>query len=1790
MPALSGARRPWLSTGIKLAAIDFEIHPEKDTLLEIGACLPDGRSFRRTTHSRSPLPDLKNLAEFCRGTEFIIGHNLVFHDLEWLRRHDPKNPLNHLTPVDTLVLAPLAFPRHPYHRLWKGYKPVENSRNNPVRDSACSLDLLEEQLETLSRDPLFPVYRSLLEIDPKVTGTGQFLGRFQTGSPMHAKEITRTLLARFGNVVCSARLRELPQLLANGDTLGKLSTGDSLEKFLDNGDTPEKFHVNGADVAFAAAWLSTIMIMGREGDPAGHEASSRLAPWVVHQFPRAAGWLDRLRSIPCGSCAYCDREHSAISGLKQFFGFSSFRPVSDNPPISQQDIVERILRREDLLLVLPTGGGKSLCFQLPALMLARRRKLLTLIISPLQSLMKDQVDALKNRGISNVGAISGLLNVFERMDTIEQVKMGDIDLLFVAPEQLRNESFCQTVRQREIGLIVIDEAHCLSKWGHDFRPDYLFICTFLKETLGPGVPLPPVACFTATAKKDVADEICEIFKIQAGKQLYRVQSNLERDNLSFYAHEVPTNQKRDVLLNLLQPLRQELIESRAGAIVFTSRRYEAESLAVFLQNKGIRADYFHGQRTPEEKLQVQDRFMTGAVPVICATNAFGMGVDKSNVRLVVHFSVPGSLENYLQEAGRAGRDRNPAQCHLIFDSNDLDMQFQMCSMSRIETIDLISIFRVLASFVRKKKNGVAGEIVKTTGEILRDDSYEDGSFEASDAVADTKVKIALAWLEKLGRVERTWNRTHMINARPRTETYEEAEKRVDSLDMKPREAIEWKRILFILFQAPKARLMNTDSICLQTGNDTPVVIRTLRAMQEANLIHQEMNLAIEVSQAHSNNPGTERRWKRHVLIEQAWIRFLSDAEQPTGEWFQHRVRETVSRLRERIEKEAVASIVDAIDGRRIRLVLESLAREGSLQYRFQGDDLVWIMLKRPILELASMADARRSTGNSFAAFFLRLMTAGDKKKSIEFPLNHLDSIIEREQSAPLSPTDRFGLIRNILLTMNDCQAIDLKSSLSVFRTAMTLKIKDKAGPPRKEECTDLESYFLGKNAQIHVMERYVQLAKSGDDKAARRYIQDYFTLSRAEFEELYFRRKKKQLELPVDTATWERILGKPQAEADRRFQLSPVQQQIISEGITKNLLVLAGPGSGKTRILVHRAAWLLKVKRAPPRSILVVAFNRSTVLEIRRRLKDLVGPSARDIQVYTYHGLALRVTDRSLAKGGDVGADVSRFDLILREAVGLLKTMDSDERDKLTGGLVGRLRYLLVDEYQDINELEYSLVALLARKDQPDACRKVHLLAVGDDDQNIYAFKGANVEFIRRFQQDYDTAGYDLLLNYRSTPAICNASRTFISGNADRLKSRMVLESSKEKEQGCGNEPVRLIRIDSSSNADSLVIDLLEKLRDTSLDSSNTASDIAVLSLQNEDISRIKRILDTVGIPCRTIRKMPVPLERIREFWTLFQGLREHSGASSGPAAGKQYFNASAESDDGELASDVPFQEMRPGECARIAGELLATSFQEPSEWKELAEAMIDEYFLTARHPDLVGLLEAMLEGGREMRLGEVRPTGLVTLSTMHSAKGLEFDTVILRTDGFGGYELTPEKLEALRRLLYVAMTRAKNRLIIICPEKTVACGDAGIVIDELMRLSPVETVIASNERNYPRCRLLELSLRDVDLSWLGRNPAHKLIIAALSRVIQGTEGKLVQTGDDWYIDAGGVHICHISKQGAELIQKLLCTGFIPFLARCMAVMVWTAQDNDPKYRDSCLLESWEVPLFELEFRKKDGS
>lgn len=702
------------------AFVDVEVGVKNHKIQDIGALRYDGATLHKNSKA--------DLQAFLRHIDFLCGHNIVHHDAKYLFG-DERQPW---ALVDTLYMSPLLFPERPYHRLVKDDKLMSDEMNNPVNDCEKARELLFDEMTHWHNLPerRKRIYASLL------TGIEEFDGFMQlVGAESPAKDSVAELIrAEFAGMICA----NAPiQTLASKYPCA---------------------------LAYALALIDT------------SDQRSVTPAWVLYHYPEVEYVMRRLRHTRCAEgCDYCNQQLDARYNLKRFFGYEAFRTYDGEP--LQEKAACAAIDGQSLLAIFPTGGGKSLTFQLPALMEGGSVHGLTVVISPLQSLMKDQVDNLADRGITDAVTINGLLDPISRSLAIERVQGGDASLLYISPEMLRSKTIEKILMARHVVRFVIDEAHCFSAWGQDFRVDYLYIGKFIKEyqERKGGDTHIPVSCFTATAKQKVVQDICDYFKHWLNLDLHLFASSASRKNLRYKVIHVDTDDDKYAQL-------RELVKLAAcPTIVYVSRTKRTRELASKLTRDGMKALPFNGKMDPDEKIKNQDEFMTGSVNIIVATSAFGMGVDKSDVGLVVHYDISDSLENYVQEAGRAGRDPSlTAQCFVLYADNDLDKHFVLLNQTKLSLSEIQQVWQAVKNFTRQRQRVCCSAL-----EIARQAGWDDS---VSDI--ETRVRTALSALEQSGYIERGNNVPHVYATGITVKNMDEARRRIVTSSLFGKDEVE----------------------------------------------------------------------------------------------------------------------------------------------------------------------------------------------------------------------------------------------------------------------------------------------------------------------------------------------------------------------------------------------------------------------------------------------------------------------------------------------------------------------------------------------------------------------------------------------------------------------------------------------------------------------------------------------------------------------------------------------------------------------------------------------------------------------------------------------------------------------------------------------------------------------------------------------------------------------------------------------------------------------------------------
>jgi ATP-dependent DNA helicase RecQ len=1532
-----------------LTALDLEVCPKSSKIKRIGAVRRD-REQPFNWHGKDPEIGVLLLSEYIKGTKLIVGHNLNNFDLAHLSVTGSGQVFEGLNHVDTLWLSALAWPQPRTLSLMKigrSGKLGAGEPNDPVEDARAALKLFQDASEALVKawalkpDLATTVHGASVFIP--ALGKGLFLSALLGRRPPTRQEADAALLNLVGDKVCNKQFGLLQQNVREG-----------------NPEVP---------------FLLTRIATDRPG--------AGLAPWVRRSFPKAQALFNKLRSPVCqdADCSWCRGQRDSRAALKRWFGYDNFRPEpvwEDGQPM-QEAITDAVLAGHDLLGVLPTGAGKSIAYQLPALEAHAALDHLTVVISPLVALMADQRNGLLlNHNIDTCVVINGTLTVKHRELALDQVTYGEASMLLIAPEQLRNIAVRRALDNRHIGLWVFDEAHCISKWGHDFRPDYRYAVRCLKE-IGVGDQPPQVLCVTATAKLSVVSDICKQISEVTERDVLLFDGGAKRNNLSFDA--VPATEQSKP--SLVKGSLEELGTAGAGLVYCSSRR-ETEKISEILASIPMDVAAYHAGLNKEDRTHVLDQYLRGDLQAIAATNAFGMGVDKPDIRLVAHADVPASLENYLQEAGRAGRDRDPAYCKLFFDPAQIENHFKRQAENRLTRREVGRVLQTLRQL--SNKHARDGELVINTDD-LRSKAGVLAGYEGSGR---TRVVAALAWLEEAELLARGFNRVTIEPSSLRVDNRQSAEVELAANGIVGQRQKTALALLTVLLDAPSQASFTMDAIGELISRPVSAVRALLRDLDQMGIIKRDTNLVISI--AHSVANSVKDRLARVARFELALLDALKDelmAAPPEGIRFN--LRRLAQSMRDNGLKghrlDHIISLLRALsqDARR------DLNEIPPISFRPVDRERVHLTLHSSFNDLHSTAVRRHTVATLIVEDLINRLAHRAKGSSLQVnvALTELYDLLQNDTELRATKDELVTvLIDRALLWMHALDVLFVGSGLFLFEPAVTVKMSPETRNFTEADFKPLADHYTEMTRQIHVMAKYGELAIT-NASAAQRLVSDYFTQETTTFLANWLpNMKPAETERPVQPALYSRIVEDLKAK-DQISVVADDRQEV-------NVLVLAGPGSGKTRVLVHRIAYLLAVRREAPAGILALAYNQHAAQEIRDRLRALIGDTARGVTVLTCHGLALRLTGRSMAGKRPEGTE---FRAMLREAVRAMEE-DAEAKENLLEGY----RWILVDEYQDIGPDEYALISSIAglARSEPDTRRT--LFAVGDDDQAIYGFNGASVRYIRQFKEDFSAREVFLTQNYRSTKNIIEVSNSVIASLNERLKL---------------DHPIRVDRAREANPSGGILMDLdvvargkvqvltglvgargqalaaVEELRRLSAITPDWDwGRVAIISRTWVSLDPVRSYCEHLGIPVsdrREIRGTP----NIFELWE-YKQLELWLEALQEPL--------------------VSFSDLETWIGQQDNGPI----------WQSL-KAIVSKMMSDLGTVEMAcqDALTWITDWGKDY--GIVSP-GL-TLTTAHSAKGREFDHVVVLEDGWGtGSQIEGDET----RLFYVAMTRARKSLCII--------------------------------------------------------------------------------------------------------------------------------------------------------------
>ena len=1461
---------------------DTEVANRGKQLVDIGAIKSDNKEFHAGSRSQ--------FIAFANDCDYLCGHNIFAHDLQYLGDDlDANHRVRHY--IDTLLLSPLLFPERPYHHLVKDDKLQSGELNNPFFDACKARDLFNDEVTAFNHLPasLQAIYYLLLYRNPKFKSFFDYLDYSSNDSLLLLIRFT------FNTEICL------------------------------NSNLVEMIQNHPTELAYCLALINT------------RDRQSIIPPWVSRNYPEVNDIMDQLRNRPCNDgCPYCNSKLNIHSSLQHYFGYPSFRRYNGEP--LQENAVKAAVRGESLLAIFPTGGGKSLTFQLPALMAGDAVRGLTVVISPLQSLMKDQVDNLEKKGIVDAVTINGLLNPIERANAIKRVSEGSASILYISPESLRSATVERLLLSRNVVRFVIDEAHCFSAWGQDFRVDYLFIGDYLRqlqEKKGLANPI-PVSCFTATAKPKVISDILDYFQDKLGIELQRYTTSATRENLQYRVFLCEDDEKKYV------ELRRIIQAHNCPSIVYVSRTKKTEELASRLTQDGFPALPFHGKMETQQKVENQDAFMAGRVNIIVATSAFGMGVDKDNVGLVVHYNISDSLENYVQEAGRAGRNESiQADCYVLFNDEDLDNHFSRLAQSKLSIDEIKQIWSAV-----KKLSGQRGHFTLSPLEIARSAGW-DASGEVSEL--ETRIKAGVAALENAGYLTRGMNVPHVYASGILVNNLAEAASKIDSSVFIPATEKETaKRIMTALMgglyrdRGPNKQdngVNRVDVLADALALEKEKTLDVINMLRASGILADSEDMSAHIAQSDSEKKkGPNETLRRASAVE----RFI--LENPPQKWRYNDKELSDSAQKAGIRTANVKYINDIITYWKMVGVLK--------EQRSQDDEFPEYKLSKNPEELLKEFEKRQT----IAGFIIRyLLEKVDNKHAVsEVPFSILELQEEYKNDLQLFD-DRQEVsandIKDALLYLDKIHALDLDGGFLVFYSAIHIQRLEMNNniKYKKDDYLALNAFYAQKTQQIHIVGKYAHMLTRSPAEA-KAFANDYFQMDYMLFIDKYFKGDERdQINLAITAEKHNKIFG----------SLSATQRQVIRDKNSKYIVVCAGPGSGKTKLLVHKLASLLLLEDTKGEQLLMLTFSRSAATEFKSRLIDLIGNAAYYVEIKTFHSYCFDLL-------GKIGSLEESSDVVQRAA----DLIRSDEVD------IGRITktVLVIDEAQDIDEHEFSLIqALIARNED------MRIIAVGDDDQNIYEFRGSDSKYMRSLITDYQAAQYELVDNYRSARSIVALANRFSKTIVKRMKTEPIFPVRKEEGTAA------LIRYDTQ-NLDVATVDLLQN--------TYQRGTCCILTATNEEALRVTGILTKRGYQAHLIQSNDgFNLRNLLEIRTFLQlvGIDDKS-----PTIPQDIWEASIE----RLSTVFHGSTCLP-ECLNMLSRFKKTN-------RELYKTDLLEFISESNLEDFV-----------------VNPKGSIVVSTIHKSKGREFDSVYIMLDN---YRINSDKE---RHALYVGITRAKNNLFV---------------------------------------------------------------------------------------------------------------------------------------------------------------
>lgn len=1559
--------------------------------MDAGAITSDGRKI----HSAR----IEAVMDAVRGCDCLCGHNIVEFDSKYF---GPFIIGRRPALVDTLYLSPLLFPSKPYHSLLKDDKLLSDELNNPLNDALKAKSLYEDEERAFRflDASLADIYYELTRDDVHFSGFYKSVKyapsrRFPLGRGLQSR-----ILDCFKGKVC-----------AHAD-IGRLLRDDKIA------------------CAYALALVSA------------DNPQSLTPAWVLRHYPNVENVLHRLRGVRCSdsSCQWCSKNLDSKAALKRFFSFTEFRTFAGEP--LQQQATEAAIRGESLLAIFPTGGGKSLAFQLPALISGETERGLTVIISPLQSLMKDQVENLEGKGISDAVYINGLLSPPERRESLRRLFEGEASLLYIAPESLRSKTIEKVLLSRTVSRFVVDEAHCFSAWGQDFRIEYMFIGDFIKGLMdAKGLKEPiPVSCFTATAKPKVISDIRDYFKAKLGLTLKLFSTDEVRTNLS-YSVLYRKDDKEKYLT-----LRSLIEENNSSTIVYVNRTKTAETIAARLREDGFSAKFFHAQMAIPDKIRTQDEFMRGETKVIVATSAFGMGVDKSDVGLVVHYEISDSLENYVQEAGRAGRDvHSKAYCYVLYNDNDLNKHFILLNQTKLTLSEINQVWKAIKSLTSKRES-----IQISALEIARKAGWDEVRN------IETKVKSALGALENAGYIRRGMNSPRIFATSIVPKNMDKAGEMIEACsELSGGEKTDARRIIrSLISERSRSGTGSSDAesridyLADILGMETRQVIRIVDKMRFAGILANDDDMRAYLRHAQT------KKLNNYISLERKLLLILPTLDSRTS----------LKELNETLLAEGGNSST-----REVKTILLYWMVRGYIEkVPLPDNEPVFI---RPKMEISAACEkiARR---NAVAQFILNVFyrkNAGDDNVAVEFSLAGL--VKDYNESHLLEETD-IPTMEDALLFLSRIGILSLEGGFMVLYNKLEINRLKEPGNTRfkKDEYRSLDEFYKQRIRQIHIVGKYANMMVANHD-AALRYVHDYFSMDFNSFIEKYFKGEEaNEISRNISISKYKEIFG----------SLTSVQSKVIADKDSQYILVPAGPGSGKTYVLVRKLASLILMEDVKSEQLLMLTFSRAAAIEFKKRLRELVGGAAEFVEIKTFHSYCFDLL-------GKVGT-VKDSEHVINDALVALSDKRV-ERSRVTKSV------LVLDEAQDMGGKEFELVQRLIRLNET-----MRVIAVGDDDQNIYSFRGSDSSCMAAFKDVYGATVYEMTENFRSAEGIVAFANSYARAISGRLKASSIIAARKER----GNVSVK---VHLAHNYEQAIANEVAV--------SHLSGKTGVLCFTNSDALTLTALLLRAGVKARRVQSNDgFPLSNLAEVRFFLSSLEEFS---SGTLSEKQW--------------DCAVSKLKEQYSNSMFLPLVV----------ELIKGFEEDFPKNRRLSDFAYYLG-------EVSIDDFSPSGSpIVVSTIHKAKGREYDNVFVSLKGLSG--------DDVQRTVYVALTRARNFMSVHCERGVFSPEDLQTVRSEF---GSQAVLTDSHDYGLPEEMVLQCSHKDVILN------AFKAVQGYMSRLHAGTPLR-VGDGSLWLDDgmSGTKRVVMFSSMLRDELSRHAAKGYIIASARVRCQVWWKDQHEE---------------------------